>query len=97
MELTDLLNALKRILPYWLLLINLAGFAAMGIDKRRAQKGRWRIPEASLFALALAGGAFGATLGMRLFRHKTRHWYFRYGLPAITLVQAALLLRLNAL
>lgn len=70
-------------------IINLIGFAIMGVDKKRAIRGAWRISEASLFATALLGGALGCTLGMQHFRHKTRHWYFKYGMPAIFLVQAA--------
>lgn len=71
---------------YWAVL-NLAGFAMMGIDKKRAIRGAWRISEASLFLTALLGGALGCTLGKHCFHHKTRHWYFRYGLPAILLLQ----------
>lgn len=71
---------------YWAVL-NLAGFAMMGIDKKRAIRGAWRISEASLFLTALLGGALGCTLGMHCFHHNTRHWYFRYGLPAILLLQ----------
>lgn len=67
---------------YWAVL-NLAGFAMMGIDKKRAIRGAWRISEATLFLTAFLGGALGCTLGMRHFRHKTKHWYFKYGMPAI--------------
>ncbi len=79
--------------------INLAGFIIMGVDKKRAIRGAWRISEASLFTTALAGGALGCTLGMQYFRHKTKHWYFKYGMPAIFLAQCVLLaalLRLTA-
>ena len=76
---------------YWAVL-NLAGFAMMGIDKKRAIRGAWRISEASLFLTAFLGGALGCTLGMRHFRHKTRHWYFKYGMPAIFAAQAFLAL-----
>lgn len=75
----------------YLAIINLTGFAMMGIDKKRAVRGAWRISEASLFGTALLGGALGCTLGMHRFRHKTRHWYFRYGMPAIFAAQALLL------
>lgn len=74
------------------LFINVVGFLVMGIDKKRAIRGAWRISEASLFTTALLGGALGCTLGMHHFRHKTRHWYFRLGMPGIFLLQAALLL-----
>lgn len=88
-------KTLVLILICWLVGMNLLGFILMGTDKKRAQKGAWRIPEATLFLVSLLGGAFGATMGMRLFRHKTKHWYFRWGLPAIVLCQAALLIWLN--
>ena len=71
---------------YWIV-INLIGFAIMGIDKKRAIRGAWRISEASLFLTALLGGALGCTLGMKYFRHKTKHWYFKYGMPAIFFAQ----------
>lgn len=65
-------------------------FCVMGIDKRKAVKGAWRVPEKTLFLLALLGGAAGGTLGMKLFHHKTKHWYFAWGFPIIMLLQAAL-------
>ena len=74
----------------YLALVNLVGFVLMGTDKRRARRGARRIPERSLFAAALLGGSLGAVLGMWVFRHKTRHWYFRYGMPAILVLQLAL-------
>lgn len=74
--------------------VNLAGFAAMGIDKHRAKKRAWRIPESTLFILALFGGSLGTTIGMHLFHHKTRHWYFLYGMPAILVIQIVLVLLL---
>lgn len=66
-----------------MIIINLIGFYIMGVDKKRAIRGAWRISEASLFLTALLGGSLGCTLGMRYFRHKTRHWYFKFGMPAI--------------
>lgn len=72
--------------------INLIGFAIMGIDKRKAKKHAFRIPEAALFTVALIGGSIGSILGMRYFHHKTRHWYFVYGMPAILILQILLLL-----
>ena len=85
---------LKMIFMGYLLIINLAGFVAMGIDKKRAIRGAWRISEASLFTFALLGGALGCTLGMKHFRHKTKHWYFKYGLPGIFIMQVFLLILL---
>ncbi len=67
---------------------NLIGFVLMGADKKRAVRGAWRISEASLFLTAFLGGALGCTLGMRYFRHKTKHWYFKYGMPAIFIAEA---------
>lgn len=71
--------------------INLLGFLVMGIDKYKAKKKTFRIPEAILFTVALFGGSIGTTLGMFLFRHKTRHWYFLYGMPLILGVQLAVI------
>ena len=71
----------------YLVVINVIGFVVMGMDKRRAVKGDWRISETTLFGVALLGGALGCTLGMQCFRHKTKHWYFRLGMPAIFVVQ----------
>ena len=64
-------------------LINLAAFALMGLDKAYVRRGGWRVPEKTLFGAALLGGAVGGTIGVFFFRHKTRHWYFRYGLVDI--------------
>lgn len=71
--------------------MNLIGFAMMGIDKRKAVKKLWRIPEYTFFVVALIGGSIGTIIGMHLFHHKTRHWYFVYGLPVILLLQVALI------
>lgn len=70
--------------------INLAGFIIMGVDKKRAIRGAWRISEASLFFTALLGGSLGCILGMQHFRHKTKHWYFKYGMPVILAAQVLL-------
>ena len=59
----------------------------MGVDKARARKRSWRIPESTLFVLAIIGGSVGSIAGMYIFRHKTRHWYFVYGMPAILFIQ----------
>lgn len=71
--------------------MNLLGFAMMGIDKRKAVKKLWRIPEYTFFVVALIGGSIGTIIGMRAFHHKTLHWYFVYGLPFILLLQIALI------
>ena len=67
----------------YLVIINVVGYVIMGVDKKRAIRGAWRISEASLFFTALLGGSLGCILGMQHFRHKTKHWYFKYGMPAI--------------
>ena len=67
--------------------MNCIAFALMGIDKDKARKGAWRIPEKSLFLSAILGGSIGAILGMQTFRHKTQHWYFKYGMPLILILQ----------
>lgn len=84
-------RTLLLIFIIYYLIINLTGFAIMGIDKRKAIKGAYRIPEATLFCVALLGGALGTTLGMNLFRHKTKHWYFVVGMPLIFFAQLALM------
>lgn len=78
----------------YLICINLAGLASMGLDKRRAIRRKWRIPEATLFLVALLGGSLGSIIGMQLFRHKTRHWYFVWGMPVIFFTELALMLRI---
>lgn len=75
---------------YYLLAVNVIGFFAMYMDKQKAIHNEWRIPEKTLFLIALIGGSLGTTLGMNTFRHKTKHWYFKYGMPLILLVQVGL-------
>ncbi|MBQ8075430.1 MAG: DUF1294 domain-containing protein [Oscillospiraceae bacterium] len=83
------------ILFVYLLLINLTAFFLMGADKKKARQNAWRISEKTLFLAAVLGGSVGAILGMWFFRHKTKHWYFIFGMPAILILQLAawLLLR----
>jgi uncharacterized membrane protein YsdA (DUF1294 family) len=76
----------------WLLLWSVILFVTMGADKRRARRAAFRVPEKTLFLLALLGGAPGGLLGMELFRHKTRHWTFVWGFRILTLLQLAGLL-----
>ena len=80
-------NADMKILILYLILINLAAWGLMGADKYRARKHAWRIPERTLFAVALLGGSLGAILGMYLWHHKTKHWYFVIGMPLILVTQ----------
>ena len=78
----------------YLVLINLAAFMLYGADKKRARKKEWRISEKTLFLAAIIGGSAGALAGMYFFRHKTKHWYFRIGIPLILLLQVLLLWRI---
>lgn len=77
------------IIGIYLLAANLIAFILMGIDKRRAKKDQWRIRERTLFLPVLLGGGVGGILGMKVFRHKTQHWYFRFGFPAILILEIA--------
>ena len=74
----------------YIIVINLIGFALMGIDKRKAQRSAYRIPEATLFTIALLGGSLGSVIGMYTFRHKTKHWYFKFGMPIILILYLAI-------
>lgn len=72
--------------------MSFVSFAMMGIDKRRAIRNQWRIPESRLFLAAIFGGGVGGTIGMFLFRHKTKHWYFRLFFPLLAIVQAIVII-----
>ena len=80
---------MKQWLLYWCLALSVLAFVLMGFDKGRARRGGRRVAELTFFSLALLGGTPGAILGMYVFRHKTRHWYFKWGLPILLLVQLA--------
>ena len=80
---------IKLALTY-LVLINLIAFAAFVIDKWKARNNAWRIPEATLFLLAIIGGSIGAKLGMHVWHHKTKHLSFIIGIPVILLLQVVL-------
>ncbi len=75
----------------YLIIINIVTFAVYGIDKIKAKKGAWRIPEKSLLLLAFIGGSLGAAAGMRFWRHKTLHPQFKWGVPLILLFHLALI------
>jgi len=83
------MNDSSMILPY-LFVINIIAFLLMGIDKHKARRGKWRIPEKTLFLTALLGGSIGSILGMYQFRHKTKHTAFVIGMPCILLFQILL-------
>lgn len=79
----------QYIAALWVALVSVVLFCMMGADKRYARRAMRRIPEARLFFAAVLGGAAGGWLGMRVFHHKTRHWYFALGFPAIAIAQLA--------
>lgn len=72
---------------YYLVAINIVVFFVYGIDKLKAKRNRWRIPESTLLLLAVIGGSVGALLGMKVWHHKTMHKKFTYGIPFIIAVQ----------
>jgi uncharacterized membrane protein YsdA (DUF1294 family) len=81
---------LKYIVAGYLILMNVIGLLIMGVDKAKAKKHAWRIPERTLFLVSVLGGSVGTWVGMYLFRHKTKHWYFVIGMPAILVVQVVI-------
>lgn len=82
---------MKLFLTIYLIVINVLGVYAMGADKKRAIHKKWRVPEKTLFMLAALGGSIGTWVGMYVFRHKTKHWYFVIGMPLILLLQVVFL------
>jgi uncharacterized membrane protein YsdA (DUF1294 family) len=71
--------------------MNVVAFTLMGIDKRRARRGAWRISERALFMTTACFGGLGGVLGMKVFHHKTQHWYFRVFFPVLLVLQIVLL------
>ena len=82
---------LPHIVLIYLAVINVVTFFMYGIDKWKAKKSKWRIRETALLGLAVLGGSIGAWLGMKVWHHKTLHKKFKYGVPAIIIVQFALI------
>ena len=76
-----------KIALIFMVFMSVVGFFTMGIDKAKAKRNAWRIPEKTLLGFAFLGGGAGVWLGMEVFRHKTKHWYFKYGLPAIAMLE----------
>jgi uncharacterized membrane protein YsdA (DUF1294 family) len=77
---------MMELLLYYFVCVNVLTFFVYGIDKWQARQGKWRISEATLLLLAVIGGSIGAWLGMRVWRHKTMHKKFKYGIPAILMI-----------
>ncbi len=82
---------MEQISIIYLLIVNVISFIAIGIDKNRARNKKWRIPEKQLWLLALIGGSIGSIIGMRSFRHKTKHRSFLIGMPTVLLFQIAII------
>ena len=80
---------MTKLILLYLLIVNALGFLLMLVDKRKAQKNLWRIPESTLFLIAAVGGSIGSLAGMYKFRHKTKHLKFILGIPAILAAQIA--------
>ncbi|MCR5254592.1 MAG: DUF1294 domain-containing protein [Acetatifactor sp.] len=76
-----------NIIIIYLICMNILGFASMGIDKEKAKRNAWRIPEKTLFLIAIMGGSIGSIAGMQVFRHKTKHMSFVIGMPLILILQ----------
>ena len=81
---------IKEAAALYLIAVNIIAFFLYGADKHRAKQGAWRISEKTLLLIAVIGGSIGAILGMHIFHHKTKHWYFRFGLPVILIAQVVL-------
>lgn len=77
----------SQIVFLYMAVVSVVGFITMGIDKAKAKKGAWRIPEKTLLGIAILGGGAGVWLGMQMFRHKTKHLQFKIGVPFIALLE----------
>ena len=86
-----------KYLYLYLCIINALTFLFMHIDKRKAIKNRWRVPERTLLTLCAIGGSLGGYLGMQLFRHKTKHLRFSIGIPVMLAVQIVALLVIHTI
>ena len=85
-----------HILIGFLAMVNVVAFVTYGIDKLKARRNQWRIPESTLLLLAMIGGSIGAWIGLKVWRHKTLHKKFKYGIPLIIVVQIALCIYLHS-
>lgn len=87
---------MEGILLFYIIAINIVAFIVYANDKMRAERGRWRTPEAALLIIAAVGGAAGAWIAMHVFRHKTRKVKFRYGVPALFVLHVIILIAINS-
>ena len=83
--------SLLHIALIYLAVINVVAFFMYGVDKWKAKRSKWRIPEATLLLMAILGGSIGTWMGMKVWHHKTQHKKFKYGVPAIIIIQLALI------
>lgn len=84
-------NGHKAIIIYFLI-INFIGIVVMAIDKYKAKKDKWRVPEMTLFLITFLGGGIGTTFAMHKFHHKTKKWYFLYGFPIILVLESLIII-----
>lgn len=82
---------MNTIFTTYILIVNILGYFLMFLDKQKAKKHKWRIPENTLILVAIIGGSIGSIIGMQTFRHKTKHIKFKFGIPIILILQAILL------
>lgn len=82
---------IEQLIVIYLIAINVIAFFMYGIDKWKAKRSKWRIPEATLLGMAVIGGSIGALLGMKVWHHKTQHKKFRFGVPTIIIIQLILI------
>ncbi len=83
----ELMEMLRLLVLCYLLIMNIAGMIVCGMDKKKAIRHQWRIPERNIFMIAILGGSIGVLIGMHVFRHKTKHKQFTIGIPLILLCQ----------
>ena len=86
------MSTIEKIIIGYVIVINVITLMMYGIDKWKAKHSKWRIPEATLLIMAAVGGSIGAWTGIKLFHHKTLHKKFKYGVPAIFLIQLGIIL-----
>lgn len=82
---------MSSVIVVYLLIVNIVAIVVYGVDKLKAKKNKWRISENTLLLIALVGGSIGAYLAMKLWRHKTNHKKFKYGIPLIIVFQLVVL------